>query len=194
MNDMKKVGYFFFFVGRIASGKETQSRKLAEKLGYEVFTTGNRFREIIASESELGNRIKETYETGLLMPSWVANYMFEEFVFNLAHEKGAIFEGSGRDLDQANVIEEVCTWLGRPYMVLNLDVSEEEVMKRSLARARDKTDEKEVIQTRLAEYQRLTEPAINYFRSIGKCIEINGEQTPEKVHEDVMGEVDALLQ
>ncbi|MDO8523779.1 MAG: nucleoside monophosphate kinase [bacterium] len=183
----------FFFVGRTASGKETQSRHLAEKLGYETFMTGQRFRDIIASGSQLGSRIKDDYEKGLLMPSWVADYMFEEFVFNLPAGKGAIFEGSGRDLQQAKVIEEVCAWLGRPYLVLNLEVSEEEVMKRSLSRARDKTDDAEVVKTRLSEYARLTKPAIGYFRSIGKCVDINGGQTPEKVHEDVMQAVVKLL-
>lgn len=182
----------FFFVGRTASGKETQSRMLAEKLGYEIFMTGARFRDIITSGSQLGARIKDDYEKGLLMPSWVADYMFEEFVFNLPPEKGAVFEGSGRDLEQAKVIEEVCAWLGRPYLILNLEVSEEEVIKRSLSRARDKTDDATVVKTRLAEYARLTKPAIEYFRSIGRCVDINGEQTPEKVHEDVVKAVARL--
>ncbi|TSD05620.1 MAG: adenylate kinase [Parcubacteria group bacterium Greene0714_7] len=186
--------HLFFFVGRIASGKETQCVQLAEKLGYTVFSTGGKFREIVASGSLLGNRIKADYEKGLLMPSWVANYMLEEFLFNLAPERGAIFEGSGRDVEQAKVIDEVCTWLGRSYTVLNLDVSEDEVVKRSLLRGRDSTDKDEsVIRMRLAEYNRLTKPAIEYFQQLGKCININGEQTPAEVHEEVMKKVAEVL-
>jgi len=186
--------HLFFFVGRIASGKETQCVQLAEKLGYTVFSTGGKFREIVASGSLLGNRIKADYEKGLLMPSWVANYMLEEFLFNLAPEKGAIFEGSGRDVEQAKVIDEVCTWLGRSYTVLNLDVSEDEVVKRSLLRGRDSTDKDEsVIRMRLAEYNRLTKPAIEYFQQLEKCININGEQTPVEVHEEVMKKVAEVL-
>lgn len=188
-----KPKHLLFFVGRIASGKETQSRLLAEKLGYDMFSTGMQFRQMAASGTELGNRIKAVYEKGLLMPAWVANFMFQNYVFNLPHDKGAVFEGSGRDLDQAKVIEEVCAWLERPYSVLNLEVSEEEVIKRSLLRARDKTDDEEVVKMRLAEYKRLTEPAIEYFRSIGKCVEINGELTPDGVHEEVMQKVSAIL-
>jgi adenylate kinase len=192
MNSEQK--HLFFFVGRIASGKETQSRQLAEKLGYQIFMTGQRFRDIVASGSILGNRIKADYEKGLLMPSWVANYMFEEFLFNLPPEEGAIFEGSGRDVEQAKVIDEVATWLGRSYTVLNLDVSEEEVVKRSLLRGRDSTDKDEsVIRMRLQEYNRLTKPAIEYFHSIGKCIDINGEQLPEEVHQEVMKKVNEVL-
>ncbi|MES2014583.1 MAG: nucleoside monophosphate kinase [Patescibacteria group bacterium] len=186
--------HLFFFVGRIASGKETQCVRLAEKLGYTVFSTGGKFREIVASGSLLGDRIKADYEKGLLMPSWVANYMLEEYLFNLAPEKGAIFEGSGRDAEQAKVIDEVCSWLGRSYTVLNLDVSEEEVIKRSLLRGRDSTDKDEsVIRMRLAEYNRLTKPAIEYFKSIGKVIDINGEQSPQGVHDEVMKAVATVL-
>ena len=192
MNTEQK--HLFFFVGRIASGKETQCVQLAEKLGYTVFSTGGKFREIVASGSLLGNRIKADYEKGILMPSWVANYMLEEFLFNLAPERGAIFEGSGRDVEQAKVIDEVCTWLGRSYTVLNLDVSEDEVVKRSLLRGRDSTDKDEsVIRMRLAEYNRLTKPAIEYFQQLGKCININGEQTPAEVHEEVMKKVAEVL-
>lgn len=193
MDTMDTQKHLFFFVGRIASGKETQCVRLAEKLGYVVFSTGGKFREIVASGSLLGNRIKTDYEKGLLMPSWVANFMLEEFLFNLPPGEGATFEGSGRDVDQAKVIDEVCTWLGRSYTVLNLDVSEEEVVKRSLLRGRDSTDKDEsVIRMRLAEYNRLTKPAIEYFQSLGKCININGEQTPEQVHEEVMQKVKEL--
>ncbi len=185
----------FFFVGRTASGKETQSKLLAEKLGYEIFMTGQRFRDIIASGSQLGERIRADYERGLLMPGWVADYMLEDFLFNLPHDRGAIFEGSGRDLEQAHTIEKVTQWLGRPYTVLNLEVSEDEVVKRSLARGRsdglDKNEE--VIRTRLSEFSRITEPALKHFDVIGKLVTVNGEQNPEKVHEEVMAAVSKII-
>jgi adenylate kinase len=190
---MQDPNYLLFFVGRPGSGKETQSKLLAEKLGFDIFMTGGKFREIVASGSYLGERIRHIYENGLLMPSWVADYLFQDFVFNLPVEKGAVFEGSGRDIQQAKVIDEVCTFLGRPYTVLNLEVSDEEVAKRSVLRGRDKTDDPKVVETRLAEYRKLTGPAIEHFRSIGKCIDIDGEQTPDKVHEAVMKAVEVLI-
>jgi adenylate kinase len=184
--------HLYFFVGRPGSGKETQSRLLAEKLGYKMFSTGAVFREIIASSSQLGNKIKTDYEKGLLMPTWVADFMFENFVFNLPENEGAVFEGSGRDKEQAETIEKVCAWLGRSYTVFNLEVSEEEVVKRALARKRDKTDSDEsFIRNRLSEYARLTHPAIQYFHSLGKCVDIHGELTPDEVHAEVLKNVAA---
>lgn len=159
-----------------------------------MFSTGAKFREIIASGSQLGTKIKGDYEKGLLMPTWVADFMFENFLFNLPEDQGAVFEGSGRDKEQAETIEKVCAWLGRPYMVFNLEVSEETVVARSLARARDATDADEsAIRNRLSEYARLTHPAIQYFHSIGNCVDIDGEKTPDDVHAQVMGAVQTFL-
>ncbi len=175
--------HLYFLVGKPASGKETQAKLLAEKLGGKIFSTGAQFRQIIASGSPLGNKMKSVYEKGLLMPAWVADYMFVDFVFNLPPEEGAVFEGSGRDKDQAETIERVCSWLERPYTVLNLKVKDESVIARSVARGRDAIDTNEdALRSRLAEYARLTDPAIEYFHSIGKCIDIDGEVTPEQVH------------
>lgn len=181
--------HLYFFVGRPGSGKETQSRLLAEKLGYQMFSTGIEFRKMIASGTPLGNKIKGDYEKGVILPAWFADYMFENFVLNLPEDAGAVFEGSGRDKQQAETIEKVCGWLGRPYTVFNLDVKEETVIARSLARKRDSTDSEEVIKNRLAEYNRLTGPAIDAFKSYGTCVDINGELTPEGVHEEVIKNV-----
>ena len=185
--------HLFFFVGRPSSGKETQATKLAEKLGYKILMTGKRFREIIASGSQLGNRIKDTYEKGLLMPTWVADYMLEDFLFNLAGEEGAVFEGSGRDLEQAKTIEKVCEWLGRPYSVINLEVPEEEVIRRAEGRGRDAADSADVMKNRLSEYNKSTGTAIEYFRSIGKLIAIDGTPSPTAVHEEVMTAVGRIV-
>lgn len=191
LSDMHASKRLFLFVGRTASGKETQSRLLADKLNAPVFMTGERFREIIRSGSPLGLRIKNDYDQGLLMPSWVADYMFQDFVFNLPYDRAAVFEGSGRDVEQAEMIEKVCAWLGRKYIVFNLEVSPETVIARSLARSRDKTDDREVIETRLKEYERLTAPAIARFKEFGTLVDIDGEMPPEEVHQGVLAHIHA---
>ena len=180
----------YLFVGRIASGKETQGRLLAEKLGAPLFMTGGKFREMMAPGFLLGKRIKADYEKGLLMPSWFAVYLFQEFLLQLPEDSSAVFEGTGRAKDEAEMFEKVAAWLGRPYTVFNLKVSPKTVVARSLARARDKGDTEESVKTRLAEYDRSTAPAIDYFRSIGKCIDVDGEQPIETIHESVMAHVE----
>lgn len=180
----------YLFVGRIASGKETQGRLLADKLACPLFMTGARFREIIASGSLLGNRIKVDYDKGLLMPAWAATYLFQDFLFNLSPDSHAVFEGTGRAQEEAEMFEKVTAWLGRPYIVFNLTVSPETVLARSLARARDASDTESAVKTRLAEYERSTAPAIDYFKELGKCVDVDGEQDIEAIHKEVVKHVE----
>lgn len=182
----------FLFVGRPSSGKETQGRLLADRLGAPLFMTGAKFREIIASGSPLGKRIKSVYEAGLLMPSWVATYLFQDFLFDLPFESHAVFEGTGRACDEAETFEKVTAWLGRPYVVFNLVVDPEVVVQRSVARHRDAADDETAVRTRLKEYERSTAPAIEYFKSIGKCIDIDGEKDVDAIRAEVWSHVEKL--
>lgn len=191
---MSNAQPLFFFVGKPASGKETQAKLLAEKLGFPVFMSGARFRDLINTGTYLGERIKEDYDDGALMPGWVADYLFEHFTLNLAKDEGAIYEGSGRDVGQAETIERTATWLGREYLVFNLMVEDDLVIKRSLARKRDMTDSTEtIIKHRLEEYNRLTEPAIAHFHTLQKCVDIDGADPIEVIAEKIFNEAKKLI-
>lgn len=179
-----------FFVGRPGSGKETQARLLAEKTGYHILSTGEKFRELREHRDELGQRVKESYDTGKLLPTWFADYLFEDAILKLSHTTGIILEGSGRTVEQAERIHEVLKWLNRPYKVINLAISEEEATRRQQSRAkvtdRPESDTLEKIRIRLEEFRNCTAPAIEFFAGKGAVVEVNGERTIEEIHNDVM--------
>ena len=50
----------------------------------------------------------------------------------------------------------------------------------------DGLNDEEKIKVRLREYREFTEAAINFFKSKGRVISVNGSPTPEKIHEEVM--------
>ncbi len=78
-------------------------------------------------------------------------------------------------------------WLKRDYLVFELVVSDEEVTKRMLSRDRgDGLNDEEKIKVRLREYREFTEAAINFFKSEGRVISIDGMPSPEKIHEEVV--------
>jgi adenylate kinase len=177
-------------LGKPGSGKGTQAGKLAEKLGYKLYSTGNRFREIAAGDTVVGSQVRNTIDNGRLMPHWFASYLFEEALFTFKEEdKGIVFEGTGRTEPEAQLFHEIAEWMGLNYVVCNLEVSDEEVTKRILVRQKTQNradDTEEVIKTRLGEYRRLNVPAIDYFKTTGNLIEIDGEQSPQKVHAEIM--------
>lgn len=184
------------FMGRPGSGKETQANLLSEKTGFTVFSTGKKFRELRDRTDMLGTHVKQAYDTAKLLPVWFAEYLFEDALFKLTPEDGIIFEGTGRALDEAALFHEVTTWLGRPYVVVNLDLNEEEARHRQTVRARiqSRTDSntEAKITTRFDEYNAHTAKALDFFRQKGVVIDVPAEGSIDSIHHDIVTKLDAL--
>lgn len=182
-----------FLFGRPGSGKGTQAKLLAEKLGWEVFSTGDRFKSIRDSEGPFGERVRAAYDAGKLSPDWLASYFYEEAMLNLSSEKGIVCEGFPRTRPQAELAHDVLSWLERPYVVLELTVSEDEALRRQIDRGttehRPDSDSEEKIRARFATYRSLTEPTLAFFKEKGTLVEINGEQTREEILEAIIAAV-----
>ena len=179
-------------VGKPGSGKGTQAKLVADKTGWKVFSTGDKFRELKKADTPLGRKIKETIDGGKLMPYWFASFLFEEAVVYLPSEEGIVYEGAGRLPSEAALFHDVMSWLERPYRAVYLDVPAEVVMerlkKRKLIEGRA-DDEEEKIKVRLAVHEKEVEPAMDVFREKGTLLHINGDQAIEKVHEEILAKL-----
>ncbi|MEX2010332.1 MAG: nucleoside monophosphate kinase [Parcubacteria group bacterium] len=186
----------FLFMGRPGAGKGVQSELLSKVLGYPIFSTGVRVREFAAEPTLLGKKIKEVSEEGGLVPFWFASYLFEEALFRLKDEEGIIFEGVGRKEPEARLFTEVNDWMGRDFKVIYLDTLEETVierLKKRRATSGRTDDEGHKLQNRFDHYNAETVPALYFFRSLGRVIDINGEQTPQEVHAEIMEKLKPFL-
>lgn len=183
----------FIFMGRPGAGKGVQSALLSEKLGLPVFSTGGRMREMTKKDSRLGRKIKETQNSGGLTPGWFAGFIFQEAVFAKDDSQGMIFEGVGRTEVEARLFNDVHEWIGDDYLIFNLNVSDETVTQRLIKRGEMEgraDDVPEKIKVRLENFYKDTEPALNFFRSVGKVVEIDGEPLPEQVFESVLAHIE----
>lgn len=179
-------------MGKPGSGKGTQAKLLSAALRYDFFSSGGAFRALREQDTFLGRKVKKEYDQGLLMPHWFASYWFEHKAFNTPHETGIVFEGPGRKLPEAELFCEVMEWLGRPYRTIYLTVDENEIIKRLRIRAEEEgrsDDDPETIKKRFEEYNKHTAHSVEHFRKKGVLIEINGMQSPEAVHEDILSEL-----
>lgn len=176
-------------MGLPGSGKGTQAKKLAERLGWTHFSTGDKFKELREDTGPLGAKVKETYDTGKYAPDWFATYLFEHTALNLPKEAGIVCEGYPRTLPQAEIFDDTFGWLDRPYVAIYLAVREEEALRRQIERAKveNRTDSAtpEQVQVRFEQYRANTEPLLNYFREKGILIEVDGEKTPEEVQDEI---------
>lgn len=175
-----------FFIGKPGSGKGDQAKLLAKETGWKVVTPGEQFRAMSAENTPVGRKVKSVNDAGLLQPHWLAEYLFLKNIFALAGDENVICDGFGRTLPEAELIVEALAWLGRPFSVIYLNVSDEELKKRiALRKGIEGRADDNVVDERLKEYYANTEPAVEMFKDKGFVIEINGEGTREEIAENV---------
>lgn len=183
-------------MGRPGCGKGTQAKLLAEHLHAQIFSSGGRYREIAGEDTFIGHKIKGIIDSGGLTPAWFAAYLFTESILAVPSlETAIVYEGAGRKPEEAERIHEILEWLTRPYAVVHLDVSEEEIRSRLLKRAElegRKDDSANSIEIRLRAYAEDTAHSIEYFRSCGKVLEINGNQPEEAVFAEILEKISML--
>ena len=180
-----------FFIGKPGCGKGDQAKLLSGKTGWESLSSGSQFRAIATEDTPVGRKVKEENYAGILQPHWFAEYLFLKSLFALPENKGVIFDGFARKLQEAELVTDALKWLGRPFSVVHLKVSDEELKKRLLLRKeKEGRADDDVVDERLKEYRMYTEPVVEMFRAEGMLIEINGEQTREAIAEDICKALD----
>jgi adenylate kinase len=178
----------FVFMGRPGAGKGVQSELLSKKLDCSIFSTGGRVRHIAKQPTALGKKIAEISNAGGLTPFWFASFLFEEALFTLSDDESMIFEGVGRKLPEAKLFAEINSWLGRDFRIINLEASEATVTER-LKKRREKEgredDAGDKLLTRFENFNLETAPSLEFFRSLGKVIDVDGEPLPDIVFAEV---------
>ncbi|GMU73987.1 MAG: adenylate kinase [Candidatus Campbellbacteria bacterium] len=176
-------------LGKPGSGKGTQAELLSQKAGFPVFSASGRLRELAKSHPDIGQEILDDMNQGVLVPHWIVSYLWISEMVKLGHEGGIIFDGAVRKFEEAKLFHEVMTWLARPYAVVYLTISNEELHDRLSKRAGIEgraDDDGDVIMKRLTEYDENTKDSLAFFREQGTLMEVNGEGTREEIHERIM--------
>lgn len=188
---MKKIISIY---GRAAAGKTTQADLLADKYGFHQFGMGDRLREEIESESELGKKIKPFVDEGVLIPDELMEKVLGN-VFVEAKNSGLMFDGFPRIIGQAKMMQNALTQSGSEFDVMfYLNVSTEEAIRRIQLRAeaggREDDKNPEVVRTRLAVFDQESTAVLDFYRQHGKLIEIDGEKSIEEIFEIICTEIE----
>ncbi|MGW4222691.1 adenylate kinase [Streptomyces bauhiniae] len=122
-------------VGPPGAGKGTQAVRLAEKLGVPHISTGDLFRANISRQTELGKLAKSYMDAGNLVPDEVTIAMAKDRMEQPDAENGFLLDGFPRNVSQAEALDELLQGEGiKLDAVLDLEVPEEEVVKRIAGR------------------------------------------------------------
>jgi len=207
-------------LGPPGSGKGTQAKKLAQKLSMFYFGTGDLLRDEKQNNTPIGKEFQEILEKreGGLVPDEFINKFVKEKLQIIDLHKNIIFDGFPRTLSQAEMLEIFFKKQKRDYIVLNLEVNEENIILRLATRricsncgkiyyrpdelgkiscdvcqgklVHRQEDTPEVIKKRIKIYNQQTLPLIDFYKEKNKIININGNLSIEEVDKEIREEID----
>ncbi|MGM0372458.1 MAG: adenylate kinase [Halobacteriota archaeon] len=200
-------------LGAPGAGKGTQADRLTAAFDLEHITTGDALRANKDMETEYGTP-REFMDAGELVPDPVVNEIVEAAI---GEADGFILDGYPRNESQVEYLEgiteldvvlyldvaeselidrltgrRVCSECGRSYHVKYDPPAEEgvcDVCGGELYQRDDDTEE--TARERIRVYEENTAAVVEHFRETGALVEIDGEQDPEGVFEDIEAAVEA---
>lgn len=184
--------------GPPGSGKGTQSERLIAKYGLKHLSTGDLLRNEIAGQTKLGLEAKSFMDKGELVPDAVVIGMISSALDANPEAEGFLFDGFPRTAAQSEALDALLAARGEAInVVLALEVSEEELMKRLLNRGltsgrSDDTNE-EVIRARIAEYHKKTSAVADHYRKFGKVVSVKGEGSVDDIFNALCNEMEKRM-
>jgi adenylate kinase len=203
------------FLGPQGSGKGTQAKLLAEKLGLYYFDMGSFLREL--SQKDL--RVNEIINIkGQLLPDDMFFFAMKAFLEEkISNNKGLILDGFPRTIRQYEMLK---NWFASEGLAIDkvffINISKEETIRRLSARRtctkckalynletsprpkdpkvcdkcggellQRKDDVPDAIQKRLEEYRKNTLPLLDLFREEGLLNEIDGERPIDVISQEL---------
>jgi adenylate kinase len=210
-------------LGKQGAGKGTQAVRLAAHYGVAHLSTGELFREQAAQGTAFGLEAKRFMDEGNLVPDEIVVGVVEECLApggSLAD--GFVLDGFPRTLYQAQELDRALSGGTQLDVAVELDVPREVVLDRLAGRRvcrncqrvyhekmpplvdwtcdtcggevvqRD-DDTEEAIEQRLAVYEHETVPIVDFYRSRGQLVVVDGVGEGEEVFERLVKAVDDRL-
>lgn len=184
--------------GPPGSGKGTQSENIIANYGLQHLSTGNLLRTEIANQTTLGLQAKQLMDQGQLVPDEVVIGMVGNFMDAHREAKGFLFDGFPRTTAQCVALDALLKQKSNEInVVLALEVSEEELVKRLLGRGatsgRSDDINESIIRARIKEYHDKTTAVATYYQQFDKVVYIKGEGTVESIYADLKAEIDTRI-
>lgn len=169
--------------GPPGAGKGTQAKLISEEYDIPHLSTGAIFRSAIKNKTPLGKEVKSILDAGELVPDEKVVALVEEELSDSKYDDGYILDGFPRTVPQAEAFDHILEKNGVSLdAFLQLEVPEEELVKRILSRGEGRSDDTpEKIKNRLQVYWKETQPVLNYYHQQDIVKEIDGVGSIAKI-------------
>lgn len=193
---------FYIIMGRSGCGKGTQAdllKKVLEERGASKVlhvTTGGGFREFIEGPSYAAKVSKELTNSGGLNPEFLAVWNWSNiFINSLTGEEVVILDGAPRRMVEVGALHSAIHFFGYNHAtVIYVDVSETWAMDKLTSRGREDDRNRIEQEKKMEWFAEDMLPCIDeYSRNpLYKFIHVNGEQTVEEVHRELLTKLDEI--
>lgn len=171
----------FVLIGIQGSGKSTQGNILSKLFKIPYLSTGHIFREIAKEKTTLGRYIKETINSGALVPDEKTIEIVNSYLSRPEYKRGYILDGFPRTLKQVDQFK------NHVNKVIYLRISDKEAIWRLINRNETREDETlPAIKKRIKMFHTFTDPVIDYYERDGKLIDIDGTMSIEDVNKQIL--------
>lgn len=167
--------------GPPGSGKSTQGRTVAAEREIPMVDLGKLLRAEVESGSDLGKALEPYTSTGRLAPDELVFPVIEQRLDQPDVEDGFVLVGLPRNVEQIALADSLGI---EGWTALKVDVSEEEVTRRLLARGRA-DDTPEVIAERLEVYRQETVPMLEEYDRRGILVTVDGNGSIDQTAENI---------
>lgn len=202
-------------LGPPAAGKGTQGQLLCDRYGIPHISTGSMFRASIQSGSAVGKQAHQYLERGELVPDAIAVEVVKERLQQADCQAGFVLDGFPRTVQQAESLDMALKAMRTELdAVINIHITAAESINRIAhrricaqcgvtARANESDtcrdcggslvqrpdDTPDTARNRLTVYLKQTEPVIDYYRSHGRLIMVDGMQSEEQVFASMVAQL-----
>lgn len=166
--------------GPQGSGKTTQAKILARKLGICFIGIGDLLRDLADEKTKIGQDTKGDLAKGQLVDDATVANLLQKQVSRKECRKGFVADGCPRTMSQLG------TYNPGFDHVIYLKISDAQAVKRLLQRGRE-DDTPILIAERLSWFHKEIKPVLNYYQNLGKLIIIDGEKSIKEVAREIEG-------
>ena len=164
--------------GPPGAGKGTQAKYLVKKLNNFQVSTGEKLREEIQKNSEIGKKIVDDMNDGKFVSDQIVNTLIEEILNDPKKKNKLIFDGYPRSLTQAKNLEKLLDKTHQTIefiFFLNVDknVIVKRIENRKILEKRSDDDLKTFIK-RYDTYMATTKPVLDFYSKKPNFYEIDG--------------------
>lgn len=207
-------------LGPPGTGKGTQAKLIADRLGAVHVASGDLFRDAINKRTELGKRAKEYMDRGDLVPDEVTIGMLVERINQPDAKHGVIFDGFPRTLEQARALDEMLADNGdEAAAAIHITAPDDVLVQRLSGRwlcptcgaiyheetnppkearrcdecggdLQQRDDDKADVVRARLQKQRPTPEMLEFYRKQNKLVEIDGSQPLGDVTRDLLAAID----